>query len=272
VSVYPITDSSTLASDVPAGQSYVLSVAVSWETSVDTSPTASTPITMTITDPGIKAGDTIYALTSTGLVAVGTATVDGSATVTFSSDPVFVVAEATLTSQAALSLTTFKGTVGKPLRLATSGGSGTGAVTFTVNDGSASGCVVSGTSLKSTTAGTCEVTATKAADSTYLVTSSSATTVSLALPARPATLSVGYPAKSQALSVNAKKALLALSKKLLAGAAVTITGYARGNTSLARDRAEAAARYLAVRVKVHIKVRFIIRTATNKVTVATTKQ
>ena len=47
---------------------------------------------MTITDPAIKAGDTIYALTSTGIRAVGTATTNGQATVTFTNDPAFVVA------------------------------------------------------------------------------------------------------------------------------------------------------------------------------------
>ena len=47
---------------------------------------------MTITDPAIKAGDTIYALTSTGIRAVGTATTNGQATVTFTTDPAFVVA------------------------------------------------------------------------------------------------------------------------------------------------------------------------------------
>jgi surface protein len=271
VSVYPITDTSTLTADVPAGQSYVLSFAVSWETPSDTSPAASTPITMTITDPSIKAGDTIYELTSTGLVAVGTATVDGSATVTFSSDPVFVVAEATLDSQAALTFTTLKGTVGKPLTLVTRGGSGAGAVTFTVTNGTAKSCVVSGSSLSAGTAGTCVVTATKAADSTYLV-ASSASTVSLALPARPTALTVTYHAKSYALSAAVKEALLALSKKLLSGASVTITGYANANKTLARDRAKEAANYLAARVSIHIKLVLVTRTTTTKTTVVTTKQ
>jgi hypothetical protein len=191
VSIYPITDTSTLTADVPAGQSYVLAFAVSWETPGGTAPTASTPVTMTITDPSIKAGDKIYALTSTGLVAVGTATVDGSATVTFSSDPVFVVAE---------------------------------------------------------------------------------TTVALALPARPSALTVAFHAKSYALSAGAKKTLRALSKKLLPGASVTFTGYANANETLARDRAEAVAYYLAPRIHIHVKLVFVTHTTTNKATVTTTRQ
>ena len=193
VSVYPITDTSTLTADVPAGKSYVLSFAVSWKTSSDTSPVASTPITTTITDPSIKAGDTIYELTSIGLVAVGTAAVDGSATVTFSSDPVFVVAEAALTSQAALTLTTLKGTVGTALTLTSSGGSGTGAVTYAVTSAGTAGCSITSGTLNATSAGTCTATVTKAADTAYLVASSAVTTVTFAqkAPAGPKVTSFG---------------------------------------------------------------------------------
>ena len=91
VSVYPVTNPAPLTADVPAGQSYVTSVAVSWQAPNGTSPAATAPITVTITDPSIVAGDTIYEVTSTGLKAVGTATVNGSVTITFSNDPVFLV-------------------------------------------------------------------------------------------------------------------------------------------------------------------------------------
>ena len=92
LSIAAAKDASALKSEVPAGQSYLTSFAVSWVTPDGTSPVASKPITMTITDPAIKAGDTIYALTSTGIRAVGIATTNGEATVTFTSDPAFVVA------------------------------------------------------------------------------------------------------------------------------------------------------------------------------------
>ena len=77
---------------VPAGQSYIASFAVSWLTPNGTSPTASAPLSMTIVDPSIRAGDTIYLLTPHGLKAVGTATRDGAVTVKFTTDPAFVVA------------------------------------------------------------------------------------------------------------------------------------------------------------------------------------
>ena len=92
VSVYPVTNASALASDVPPGQTYLLSFSVSWEAPGGGAPAATAPITMTITDPSIVAGDVIYAVTSTGVREVGKATVNGTVTVTFTNDPVFLVA------------------------------------------------------------------------------------------------------------------------------------------------------------------------------------
>jgi ABC-type cobalt transport system substrate-binding protein len=177
LSAYPVINTAPLVAQVPAGSSYVLSFAVTWEAPNGTSPTATAPITMTITDLSIVAGDTIYELTSTGLVAVGTATANGTVTITFSSDPTFLVSHTTPVAQAPLRITTLSGTVGTALTLATRGGSGSGAVSFTVTNGSATGCRITGSSLTATGAGTCLVTATKAAVATYLAASSSATTV-----------------------------------------------------------------------------------------------
>jgi len=83
VSVYPVTNTAPLVAAVPTGSSYVLSFAVTWASPDGTSPVATAPITMTINDPSIVAGDTIYELTSAGLVAVGTATTNGTVTITF---------------------------------------------------------------------------------------------------------------------------------------------------------------------------------------------
>ena len=177
VSVYPIINTATLVAQIPTDQSYVVSLAVSWRTQGGSIPTATSPLTMTITDPNIVAGDTIYEVTAAGLKVVGTAAKNGTATVTFSSDPTFVIAHTNLVAQAALTLTSVTGTLAKPLILTTSGGSGSGAVVYTVTNGTATGCVISGSSLDATSAGTCLVTATKAADTTYSAVSSLATTV-----------------------------------------------------------------------------------------------
>ena len=177
VSVYPIINTATLVAQIPSDQSYVVSLAVSWRTQGGSIPTATSPLTMTITDPNIVAGDTIYEVTAAGLKVVGTAAKNGTATVTFSSDPTFVIAHTNLVAQAALTLTSVTGTLAKPLILTTSGGSGSGAVSYTVTNGTATGCVISGSSLDATSAGTCLVMATKAADTTYSAVSSLATTV-----------------------------------------------------------------------------------------------
>ncbi len=87
-----------------------------------------------------------------------------------------------LANQAPLVVTSTAGTYGTALTLTTSGGSGTGAVSYTVVNGTALGCAVVLTDqLTSTSAGTCLVTATKAADASYNATSSAQTAVTLAL-------------------------------------------------------------------------------------------
>jgi hypothetical protein len=81
-----------------------------------------------------------------------------------------------------LTVTPLSGTVGKAVTLSTTGGSSTGAVTYSVTNGTARGCTVSGTSLKVASAGTCIVTATKAADTNFSAVSSAAVTVSFIQP------------------------------------------------------------------------------------------
>ncbi len=91
VSLYPVTSTATLASKLPLGQSYVLGFAISWREPNGSSSAATAPISMTITDSGIVAGDTIYELTTSGFKAVGTASANGTVTITFTSDPIFAV-------------------------------------------------------------------------------------------------------------------------------------------------------------------------------------
>jgi hypothetical protein len=92
-------------------------------------------------------------------------------------------------SQSGLTITTISGTYATSLLLSTSGGSGTGSVTYVATTGTASSCTVSGTSLTAGSAGTCLVTATKDSDTNYLSVSSSQTTVTFA-KAEQSTLTV----------------------------------------------------------------------------------
>jgi len=89
--------------------------------------------------------------------------------------------------------------------LSSAGGSGSGAVTFAVASGS---CTVSGTTLTApAVAGTCTVTATKAADSTYL-----------ALTSAPVSVTVNQPTNTISFS--------APSSPTVGGATVSLSGTA----------------------------------------------
>ena len=97
-------------------------------------------------------------------------------------------------SQSAVTVTSTTMTYGQTLSLTTSGGSGTGTVTWTVVSGS---CTVSGASLTPGDAGSsCVVKATKAQDANYLVAHSADTTVSTSRASQAAlavaTTSVSY--------------------------------------------------------------------------------
>lgn len=84
--------------------------------------------------------------------------------------------------QSALSVDTLSGTLGSELTLSTHGGSGTGQVTYSVTDGSASGCSITGDRLRAKRIGTCVVTATKTQDPNYLAVSSHATRITFSAP------------------------------------------------------------------------------------------
>jgi hypothetical protein len=85
-------------------------------------------------------------------------------------------------AQTGFALTSQSGTFGTPLTLTTTGGAGTGAVSYTVTNGTATGCTITATApfkLTSTSRGTCFVTATKAADANFLASTTPATGVTL---------------------------------------------------------------------------------------------
>lgn len=88
----------------------------------------------------------------------------------------------------------------------------------------------------------------------------------------PAVVTVLFTAESSALSARAKVALQALTKELRSGASLTVTGYAEGNTVLARSRATTIANYLSSRFPVHVVLKSVTSTAVDKATVKTTKQ
>jgi hypothetical protein len=85
-------------------------------------------------------------------------------------------------SQATLTLTSVKDNFGVVLTLTSSGGSGTGAVSYAVVWIGTAGCTISGDLLRTARAGTCSVMATKSGDSSYAPVSSVSTAVAVAPP------------------------------------------------------------------------------------------
>ena len=66
--------------------------------------------------------------------------------------------------------------------------------------------------------------------------------------------------------------LTALAKKLEAGAAIVVTGYAKGSASLAAKRNHVVVSYLLGKVSLHITLKIVTSATANKVTVTTTSQ
>jgi len=158
-----------------------------------TNGTYGSTITLT-TSGGTTAGSILYAVAGSGNSATGCSVSSGVLSATSAGDCLVTAtmagsgsyetvssSQTTITfakaSQSALSITTASGTYGTTLTLLTSGGSGSGNVTYSVSTGTASSCSVSGDALTAGSGGTCLVTATKAESTNYLSISSSQTTV-----------------------------------------------------------------------------------------------
>ncbi len=86
-------------------------------------------------------------------------------------------------SQGAITIVTTSTTYRHALSLATSGGSGSGAISYAVTSSGTADCQIQGNVLTSVKAGTCVVVATKAADGTYAQATSLATTITVLAPA-----------------------------------------------------------------------------------------
>jgi outer membrane protein OmpA-like peptidoglycan-associated protein len=107
----------------------------------------------------------------------------------------------TLLTQASLNLTTTSANVNTATPLTTSGGSGTGAVSFVVNSGPCT--ISSGNQLTASSTGTCVVAATKANDGTYNSTTVTGNITISSVP--PVVVSVPIPSpqqRSEILSVD----------------------------------------------------------------------
>ena len=147
------------------------------------SSTSYTTAILAITDTGAR-----YRVIVTNTIGETSATATSSA----------AILTVTKADQASLTLTSIAGILGQPLTLVTSGGSSNGALSYTVSDGSATGCSITTAILISSIVGTCRVTVVMAGNTTYNSVSTGAVTVTLAASQSSIALtlssSVGYQA------------------------------------------------------------------------------
>jgi hypothetical protein len=145
-----------------------------------TAPTPSTPGTFTYSSstPSVLS---VSASTAT-VVGAGTSTITATFTPTATANYVSglttsMVVTVQQRAQTTLTITSTAVIYGSTLTLTTSGGDGSGSVSYVVDSGP---CTVLGSTLTPTGAGTCLVTATKAANGNYLAVSTNSTAVTVA--------------------------------------------------------------------------------------------
>jgi hypothetical protein len=138
-----------------------------------------------------------------------------------------------------------------------------GAVT--VEDSSLSNFPIAGTTTISSTSTTTTSTV-KPGTTTTVPRSTTTTTVS---SPRKISLVVGFIAGRSTLSAAMKSALTQFSRKLLPGASVIFTGYAKDNAALARKRARAASTFLLKLVRIKASFAAVTNLATSKTVVVT---
>jgi len=89
--IYALSDASSFSSILPTNKTYILPTIITWLAADGTVPVASSPITQIITSSQIKVGTIAYALTGTTYSILGTATQDGSMSISITADPVVVL-------------------------------------------------------------------------------------------------------------------------------------------------------------------------------------
>jgi uncharacterized repeat protein (TIGR02543 family) len=183
---FDLVGSSTRAVGVLPDVTYLVSIAISWLTGDETVPdTASDkPISVTISNATIKAGAAAYAIVNNVSTLLGTATQDGTITISITSDPEIVVAATKPGAPTNVSATS-NGNQQSVISWSAPSSNGGAAITgYTVTSNTGATCTTSGTSctissLANGTAYTFTVTATNSVGDSDASSSASATTAAV---------------------------------------------------------------------------------------------
>ena len=92
VKLWEIGNSNLALSKLGSGKDYILNLVVSWLKSDGTVPTATSPVTISISNNTIKNGATAYQIIGDTVTPIGTATADGVINLSVTEDPAITVA------------------------------------------------------------------------------------------------------------------------------------------------------------------------------------
>ena len=183
---FDLVGNSSRALGVLNNVNYLISIAVSWLTGDETVPDTAPgkPISVTISNATIKAGASAYAIINNVSTPLGTATQDGTITVSITSDPEIVVAATKPNAPTSISATSNgnQQSVISWSAPSSTGGSAISGYTVTANTGATCTSVSTSCTISSLSNGTpysFTVTATNSVGTSEASLSASATTASL---------------------------------------------------------------------------------------------
>jgi hypothetical protein len=230
---------STALSNIASVTVRPITIKAADKSSTYTGSSASISNSYSITSGALAGSDTFTALTykyssagysetQTAPTNAGTYTITPSAasfSVGSASNYSITYETATLTinkaNQSALTITTTTSKYGTPLRLVTTGGSGTGALSFAITSaGTASGCSITSETITVSSFGTCKVTATKALDTNYFVVNSVETVITFA---KADTITVTTTLSANSVTYNEAPAAITTTQ--------TVTGLVNSETA-----------------------------------------